>query len=142
MRIYSAEWVEAFNRAATPTASDAADPTDPTAEAGADADADGRGDFRLVQVVDGAPQGTVRIGLESTDGRVVMTLDPPPHPAPQVTLSLHYEDAEALSRGDIDPARLVATGRVKVRGDLSVLVAGQALLAEVAARVADLSGTP
>ncbi len=124
MRIYSPEWVAAFNAAAAATA-----PATEDAE-----------DFALLQVVEGAPEGTIRIGLSSVDGTVAMTLDPPDAPAPQVTLAIGYDDAVALSQGRIDPAQLVAQGRVKVRGDLSVLVGGQALLAAVAARVAAPAG--
>jgi SCP-2 sterol transfer family len=133
VRIYSPEWVDAFNRAA------AGEHTDGEV-AGDDADAKGGGDFRLLQVVNGAPEGTVHIGIESTGGRVVMTLGPPAEPAPEVTITIDYDDAVALSRGELEPARLVAAGRVKVRGNLSVLVDGQAVLAGVAARVAELSG--
>ena len=97
------------------------------------------GDFRLLQVVHDDPEGTVRIGLASTGGRVTMTREPPDEPAPQVTLSVGYADAAALSRGELEPARLIAAGRVKVRGDLSVLVGGQVLLAAVARRAAALS---
>jgi putative sterol carrier protein len=70
------------------------------------------------------------MGLEPTDG--------PTNEPVNVTLSLSYEDAAALSRGEVDPATLVGTGRVRVRGDLSVLVAGQTLLASAAPRLAEL----
>lgn len=120
MRLYSAEWVAAFNDAV----------------AGVDVPSDAS--FRMLQVVDG-PDGPVRVGLAAADGRVQMTLDPPADPGPQVTVSVSYGDAAALARGELDPARLLAAGRVKVRGDLSVLVRGQAVLAEAAGRLAALS---
>lgn len=151
MQLYSPEWVEAFNRAADQVAAEevtaAQDATGITPEEthapeAAGTGGGGPGDFRLLQVVHGAPGGTVRVGLESSGGRLVMTREPPTEPAPEVTLTVEYQDAVALSRGDIDPARLISTGRVKVRGNLSVLVAGQSLLARVAARVAPLPGGP
>ena len=144
MQLYSPEWVEAFNRAAAEVT---AHPGPAGDVAGAQAGAEEPGgtapsrqrDFRLLQVVHGAPEGTVRIGLEASAGRLVMTREPPDEPAPEVTLTVDYADAVALSRGEIDPARLIASGRVKVRGDLSVLVAGQSLLTRVATRVTPLS---
>jgi hypothetical protein len=41
---------------------------------------------------------------------------------------LTYDDALALARGSLQPADALAAGRVRVRGELSVLVAGQAVL--------------
>jgi hypothetical protein len=147
MRFYSDEWVTAFNEAVTgPQAGQdesSASPDGRPDHAGAvrvgGVAATPDGDFRLLHVVHDGPEGTVRIGLESVAGVITMTREPPDDPAPQVTLSVAYADAAALSRGDLDPAGLIATGRVKVRGDLSVLVGGQALLAAVARRVAALS---
>jgi putative sterol carrier protein len=55
-----------------------------------------------------------------------------------VVVTLSYEDAAALSRGELDPTEALGTGRVHVRGDLSVLVAGQGILAAAAGRMADL----
>jgi putative sterol carrier protein len=37
-----------------------------------------------------------------------------------------------MARGQLDPADALAAGRVRVRGDLAALVAGQALLAAAA----------
>lgn len=122
MRLYSPEWVAAFNDAV----------------AGLDAGGDGTS-FRMLQVVHGAPEGTLQVGLSAEDGAVRMVLDPPADPRPQVTVSIGYEDAAALAQGDLDPAQLLKTGRVKVRGDLSVLARGQDVLAEAAGRLAGLS---
>lgn len=125
MRLYSPEWVAAFNEAV----------------AGMDA-AGGTGaeiSFRMLQVVHGSPEGTLRVGLSAEGGTVRMVLGPPDEPEPEVTVSVDYEDAAALARGDTDPAQLLAAGRVKVRGDLSVLVKGQVALAEAAGRLEALS---
>jgi len=121
VRLYSEEWVAAFN------------------EAVADLDAGPQVSFRMLQVVHGGPDGTVRIGLSVDEGRVLLEREPGDLPPPQVTVSVHFDDALALARGELDPAGLLAAGRVKVRGDLSVLVSGQALLAAAAARLEPLS---
>jgi putative sterol carrier protein len=121
VRFYSAEWVAAFNEAVTGVQ---ASPVT---------------SLRMVQQVHGAPDGPFSVALEISDGRIVLERDPDPDLPVQVTISVSYDDAAALSRGELDPAQLLATGRVKVRGDLSVLVRGQELLAEAAARAAALS---
>ncbi len=138
-RLYSEEWVAAFNEAV----------------AGLEPE---RGvSFRMLQVVHGGPEGTVRVALSVEDGRVHLErqppeLQPPEQPGPcapgpgtparEVTLSVRYEDAVLVARGELDPAGLLAAGRVKVRGDVSVLVSGQSLLASVARRLEGLSERP
>src|ERR1019366_7712871 len=59
-----------------------------------------------------------------------------------VVVSLSYEDAAARSRGELDPTEALGTGRVHVRGDLSVLVAGQGILASAAGQMAELQANP
>ncbi len=51
------------------------------------------------------------------------------------TIALGYADALALALGRLDPADALAAGRVRVRGDLAALVAGQEILAAAAARL-------
>ena len=121
MRLYSAEWVAAWNDAVGSV------PASPGLA------------FRMLQEVRDAPEGTVRLALVAGDEGVQLVLDPPDDPPAQVTVALSYEDAASLARGELDPARLLAAGRVRVRGDLAVLIAGQALLAEVAGRLGALS---
>jgi hypothetical protein len=57
---------------------------------------------------------------------------------PEVTVVLSYEDAAAMSRGELDPIAALGSGRVRIRGDLSVLVAGQERLAAAASHLAAL----
>jgi len=121
VRLYTPEWVAAWNEAVRGLGAPA------------------RVAFRMLQVVEDAPDGTVRVLLEVGDDGASLVLDPPDEPAPQVTVSLSYEDAGALARGELDPARMLAEGRVRVRGDLAVLVAGQGVLAEAAGRLGGLS---
>jgi hypothetical protein len=137
---YSPDWVAAFNAAV-------ADLDVSSIDAGPSL-AVTDGGFRVAQVVHDVPGareiGEIRVVLALTDGRLAMALEPAGGPTDDpvnVTLLLSYEDAAALSRGEVDPATLVGTGRVRVRGDLSVLVAGQALLAAAAPRLAELQAT-
>ena len=48
---------------------------------------------------------------------------------------LGYAEALAMARGELDPADALAAGRVRVRGDLAALVAGQDVLAAAAAQL-------
>jgi putative sterol carrier protein len=48
------------------------------------------------------------------------------------TIALGYADALALALGRLNPADALAAGRVRVRGDLAALVAGQEVLAAAA----------
>jgi catechol 2,3-dioxygenase-like lactoylglutathione lyase family enzyme len=133
VRLYSEEWVAAFN------------------EAVAGLEPEPGVSFRLREVVHDGPEGTLHLALSVEDGRVRLEREPGPGSAPregptpgqgptsQVTVSVRYEDALALARGELDPAALLAAGRVRVRGDLSALVRGQALMAAAAARLGPLS---
>ena len=57
-----------------------------------------------------------------------MTLDPTSSLPTDVTIVVDYADALAIARGELDAADALATGRVRVRGELAVLVAGQSVL--------------
>jgi putative sterol carrier protein len=62
-----------------------------------------------------------------------MALDPDDAGVPATaTIALEYADALALALGRLDPADALAAGRVRVRGDLAALVAGQEILAAAA----------
>jgi putative sterol carrier protein len=51
--------------------------------------------------------------------------------SPDVTIVLTYDDAAAMSRGELSPAEVLTTGRIRVRGDLAALAASQRILNEV-----------
>ncbi len=130
MRLYSDEWIAAFN------------------EAVAGLEPDAGASFRMLQVVRGGPEGTLQIVLSVHEGRVALervqdaeaaSQDAEAAPPVEVTVSVQFDDALALAQGELDPARLLAAGRVRVRGDLSVLVRGQELLAAATARLGSLS---
>jgi len=136
-RLYSPEWVAAFNEAVSGL--DAGE-----IDTGASLAADG-GRFRVLQVVHGAPGGELAVILVVTGRRVSLEVSRPGGPEaatrPDVTVSLSYEDAAELSRGRLDPAEALGMGRIRVRGDLAVLLAGQALLASAAEHLSALQAS-
>ena len=85
------------------------------------------GAFAMRLVVTDGPDGSRDATLELTDGVLRMVLDRE-GPA-DVTVSVAWADAAALLGGTFSAADAIAGGRVRVRGDLSVLAAGQTLLA-------------
>jgi putative sterol carrier protein len=137
VRFLTDEWVAAFNVAvAGVDLAEVANGRSVRAESG---------QFRVEQHVSGVPgreesSGPLRVVLSVEAGQV--TLSEPGEEArgdrSDVVISLSYEDAAALSRGELDPTEALGAGRVQVRGDLSVLVAGQGILASAAGRMAEL----
>ena len=73
--------------------------------------------------------------LTVADRRAHLGLDPTRAVGGTATIVLGYTEALAMARGQLDPADALAAGRVRVRGDLAALVAGQDVLAEAAARL-------
>ena len=117
------------------------DLSDAVEAAGAGSLAAADGTFSVAQMVTGVPGGPdeaeeeVRVVLTVTDGRARLVLDPG-HTVPSTaTIVLGYGDALAMARGELDPADALAAGRVRVRGDLAALVAGQDVLAAASARL-------
>jgi len=135
-RYLSPEWVASFDAALG-----ALDLTDAVAAAAAGSVAAADGTFSVAQVVTGVPGGTgeaadeVRVVLTVADGRARLALDPGHERAGTATIALTYADALAMARGELDPADALAAGRVRVRGDLAALVAGQDVLAAASARL-------
>ncbi len=133
IRFLSEQWIDAFN-----TALDGAELADETGSIRA-----ASGTYSVEQRVSGVPGrdeslGPVRMLLSVDHGRVSVSHATGDAVRPDVIVSLGYEDAVALSKGELDPTQALASGRVHVRGDLSVLVAGQALMAAAAGRTAPL----
>ena len=120
----SPEWVAAFDAALAGVTVPG-----PGDDAGLAA-VDGR--FTVIQEVHGGPTGDVTVALTVRDGTLHLSLPDPDQPgaeAADVAISLAYEDAVALSKGELVAAEALTAGRVRVRGDLSVLVASQQMLA-------------
>src|ERR1017187_7227835 len=113
----SPAWVQAFN-----TALAGLDLTDAIAEAGAGSLTAAQGTFSVAQVVTDAP---AMPGASGGIVRTVLTADPGEALSTNVTIVVAYVDALAIARGELDPADALAAGRVRVRGELAVLVAGQ-----------------
>jgi hypothetical protein len=137
-RYLSPEWVEAFDAALS-----ALDLTDAVAAAASGSLAAADGAFSVAQLVSGVPSGVtgdssvseVRVVLSVADGHAHMVLvaDGTGAETPATaTIALGYADALALALGRLDPADALAAGRVRVRGDLAALVAGQEVLAAAA----------
>jgi hypothetical protein len=118
-RFLTAEWAAAFNRAL-----DGVRLPPPGPGTGLAA-ADGR--FAVAQEVHGGPDGDLVLVLRAADGALTLSLAPADGPdgAVDVTITLDYDDAVALSTGDLSAAEALTAGRIRVRGDLSVLAAGQ-----------------
>ncbi len=135
-RYLSPEWVQSFDAALH-----ALDLSDAIAAAGGGSLAAADGEFSVVQVVTGVPEdvveteGDVHLVLSVAEGRARLALDPSGAVGGTATIVLGYPDALAMARGELDPADALAAGRVRVRGDLAALVAGQDVLAEAAARL-------
>jgi hypothetical protein len=129
-RYLSPEWVESFD-----TALGALDLADAIATAGAGSLAAADGRFSVVQVVTGVPDdvrpggGDARLVLTVAEGRARLALDEAGTATGTATIVLGYPEAVAMARGELDPADALAAGRVRVRGDLAALVAGQDVLA-------------
>lgn len=134
-RFLTQQWVDAFNGAMSGVTL-----ADPGSDAGLVAQS---GRFVVAEEVRGAPDGDVTLLLTVDDGRVRLALAPgatmeqagdgngdTPDRMPDVTMALSYEDAVAMAKGELTPGEALNAGRVRVRGDLAVLVAGQQVLAE------------
>ena len=121
-RFLSPEWVDAFDAAL-----DGVVLPEPGEDAGIAAS---RGRFTVAQDVHGGPDGDVTVLLTAEAGslRVALADGSDPDPRADVTIILSYQDAAALSTGELRAAEAITAGRIKVRGDLSVLAAGQAMM--------------
>jgi hypothetical protein len=125
-RFLSEEWATAFTAAL-----DGVQLPGPGPDAGLAA-VDGT--FTVAEEVRGGPDGDVRMVLRSADGTLALAVGPLDGGSDDatVTIALDYDAAVALAQGRLSPAEALNAGRIRVRGDLSVLSAGQDML--VAAR--------
>jgi len=134
-RFLTPDWVGTFNAALAGVRL-----SHPGPDAGLAA-ADGR--FTVAQEVRGTPDGDVRLVLRTAEGALTLEVGPLA-PATgsgveaDVTIALDYDDAAALARGVLSAAEALNAGRIRVRGDLSVLAAGQELLLEARGHTRDL----
>jgi hypothetical protein len=130
-RFLSPLWVEELNAAL-----EGAVLPDPAPDAGP---ALVEGKVTVVQDVHGSPDGDVRLVMRIEAGTIRLHLAAGPGrtgdgsgddsgDAANVTIALSYEDAAAMSKGELTPAEALNAGRIRVRGDLSALAASQQLL--------------
>jgi putative sterol carrier protein len=124
-RFLSPEWVAELNAAL-----EGVPLPDPGPDAGL-AMADGH--VTVVQEVHGTPDGDVRLVMRIDAGAVHLSLGADPDqddgdPAPTVTIAISYQDAAAMSQGELSPAEALNAGRIRVRGDLAALAASQQVL--------------
>jgi hypothetical protein len=141
-RYLSPEWVQSFDAALS-----ALDLSDAVAAAATGSLAAADGAFSVAQLVSGVPadvagggegsESEVSVVLSVAEGRAHLALDGDGALAARATatIALGYADALALALGRLDPADALAAGRVRVRGDLAALVAGQEVLAAAATRL-------
>jgi hypothetical protein len=142
-RFLSQEWARQYNETLAGTEGPA-----PAPDAGLAA-ADGR--FTVAQEVRGTPDGDVRLLVVADAGALRFEVGPLSQAddadadedgegaEPDVTIVVSYADAAAMSKGELTPAEALNGGRIRVRGDLSVLVAGQRLVEDARRRVDALS---
>jgi putative sterol carrier protein len=97
------------------------------------------GTFTVVQEVRDTPDGDLRVVLRVVDGAMTISLIGSDGTESgrahldgvvdaNVTIVLSYADSVAMSKGELSPAEALNGGRIRVRGDLSVLVAAQQML--------------
>ncbi|HEY1832001.1 MAG TPA: SCP2 sterol-binding domain-containing protein [Acidimicrobiales bacterium] len=129
----SPEWVDAFNAALTRV-----NLAEAMAVAGEGSLAASDGRVVVEQVIDhvptegDSPPETVRTLLTIAEGTASLVRNPTEHIRPHVSILLSYPDALAMAQGALDPTDALAAGRVRVRGELAVLVAVQSVLAAAA----------
>lgn len=107
------------------------------------------GTFVVVQEIHDTPDGDLSVTLTADRGRLRLSRraggdrgdsDRYDEDA-DVTIVLAYHDAVALSSGELTPAEAVGAGRIRVRGDLSVLASAHSMLDAARERTAGLSAT-
>jgi putative sterol carrier protein len=89
---------------------------------------DGSSHLIVTELVSEAPDGThdsVTLIADAEGIRLVAG----EHADARAWLSLSYADASLLHAGSLDPARALAEGKVRVRGDLRAVVEAAGLLA-------------
>ena len=95
-------------------------------------------DLTVRQVVNGGPEGDVTYALRLADGTVtVIAGDGHPDADADLEVVQDYATAADISRGDLTPSAAFAAGRLKLGGNVGVLVRH----GDVAAGLDDLFGS-
>lgn len=86
--------------------------------------------------VSGAPGGARKYALTVVDGTV--GIDPGAHPDAPVSFSLDYDTAAEIARGEVAAQAAFMQGRLKLGGDVTVLVRQHALFDRMGDALGDL----
>jgi putative sterol carrier protein len=82
-----------------------------------------------VQQIITTPDGEHRYWMRTEDGRIDM--GPGDIPGPDATIAQDYDTAVALARGEANPISAYMTGKLKISGNLMMLMGLQGALAEL-----------
>lgn len=115
VRYLSPQWIDAASRAV------ASDDRLPTALAGVT--------LTIEQVVEGGPEGTVRWNVVVDDGEVDLSPGPADHADLRFTTT--YATAAQIASGELAAQRAFVEGRLRVGGDLSLLISHQRAVAAI-----------
>ncbi len=81
-------------------------------------------------------------GAEGGDWAVAFKVGPGPIPEqPTTTITMSAADAEAMERGELDPMQAFMSGRMRVAGDMTLMMQMQAIQMQVAAQQAAQKGS-
>lgn len=96
----------------------------------------------IQQVVTGGPEGELRYWLRIDDGCVEAVPGDAGEAqvAPHATVVQSYETAAAVSRGELSTEEALLEGRIRLRGDIGVLVRHQSLLIGLGEAFAEVRG--
>jgi putative sterol carrier protein len=143
-RFLTEEWIDQFNAALDGVVLPLPGPDAGLAAA--------KGSFVVVEEIHDAPDGDLSVTLTAESGRLRLSRragggrddvdrDDRHDEQADVTIVLAYHDAVALSAGELTPAEAVGSGRIRVRGDLSVLASAHSMLDAAREVTAGLSAT-
>jgi putative sterol carrier protein len=82
----------------------------------------------ILQVI-ATPEGERRYWLKTEDGRIDM--GPGDVPNPDATITQDYATAVALARSELNPVSAFMTGKIKISGNLMMLMGLQGALSEL-----------
>lgn len=83
----------------------------------------------IEQVVEGGPQGTMRWNVVVDDGKV--SLAPGPADRADLRFTTSYDTAAQIASGALAAQRAFVEGRLRVGGDLSLLITHQRAVAAI-----------
>ena len=93
-------------------------------------------ELTIAYEVTGTPDGKRTYAVEFDHGRV--TLHPTAPPSPQVTFTLDYDTAAEIARGELPAQVAFMQGRLKLGGDVTVLIRAGSVLDGIGDALSDL----